>query len=250
MSAVSKDTRFDRAISFARRKHRQVDRVFKRVSRCDRDAFAACWSEPELQVVMQQLCSGIICLDQVLSKQECESVITGSRNRLSPSSMLDGDRLTVSSHRTSTGVSLADHELPRICGKVRQLLHRITRLPIVNQEEIKVVNYTRGQEYKVHHDCHKFARRSENGRFLESGGHRKFSCLIYLNEVVSGGCTLFPRLNLSIMPRPGRLVIWNNLDAGFIKSEMVHCSEPVIAGEKWVITCWVREHEYRDEPLS
>jgi len=88
MSVVSMDTRFYRAISFARRKHRQVDRVFNRVSRCDRDAFAACWSEPELQVVMQQLCSGIICLDQVLSKQECESVIAGSRNRLSESSML------------------------------------------------------------------------------------------------------------------------------------------------------------------
>ena len=43
-------------------------------------------------------------------------------------------------------------------------------------------------------------------------GQRTLTCMIYLNDVESGGETEFTKLGLIIKPKKGTIVIWNNLN--------------------------------------
>jgi prolyl 4-hydroxylase len=68
---------------------------------------------------------------------------------------------------------------------------------------------------------------------------------MYLNTVESGGETIFPTAGLTIRPRQGDALLFYNVYAnGELDPESLHGSSPVLAGEKWVATKWVREAEY------
>ena len=65
--------------------------------------------------------------------------------------------------------------------------------------------------------------------------------MAYLNAVEEGGETAFPRLGVSIAPRPGMLLIWNNADEdGVPNPHVLHAGTPVTRGTKYIITKWYR----------
>ncbi|MNC97313.1 hypothetical protein D3C83_149320 [compost metagenome] len=65
--------------------------------------------------------------------------------------------------------------------------------------------------------------------------------MAFLNPVEEGGATEFPRLGLSIEPRPGALLIWNNADRDGVPNPWtLHAGRPVIRGVKYIITKWYR----------
>ena len=65
--------------------------------------------------------------------------------------------------------------------------------------------------------------------------------MIYLNNVDSGGETHFPKLNLNLVPKRGTLVLWNNLNEDTtVNYELLHSGKPVISGDKWILTKWLR----------
>ena len=66
--------------------------------------------------------------------------------------------------------------------------------------------------------------------------------MIYLNDVIEGGETEFPKLNKSFIPKKGTALIWNNLNEdGSLNSNTIHQAHPVLKGEKTVITKWFRQ---------
>lgn len=69
----------------------------------------------------------------------------------------------------------------------------------------KVGRYYTNQKYANHWDA--FDLNTEDGRrFAQNGGQRVCTVLVYLNDVMSGGCTSFPRLSLRVQPKKGALV--------------------------------------------
>ena len=63
--------------------------------------------------------------------------------------------------------------------------------------------------------------------------------MVYLNNVQKGGTTQFVNLNQIIYPKKGRAVVWCNINKDGTPDEMtMHQSDPVIEGEKWIITKW------------
>ncbi|GAB5036906.1 prolyl 4-hydroxylase alpha subunit [Nannochloropsis oceanica] len=107
--------------------------------------------------------------------------------------------------------------------------------------------YLASQEYKQHFDA--FDLDTEDGRrFAENGGQRVATVLIYLNHVVSGGCTHFRCLNLSITPTQGLAVVFfpASLD-GCLDDRALHAAEPAI-DEKWVSQVWIRQGSYAGVP--
>lgn len=49
-------------------------------------------------------------------------------------------------------------------------------------------------------------------------------------------------MNISIKPKIGRVVIWNNLDKyGEGNHNTLHCGMPIIKGHKYIITKWFRD---------
>jgi prolyl 4-hydroxylase len=99
-------------------------------------------------------------------------------------------------------------------------------------------------------------RYSSGGRFdfhLDGGhwtdnpaGDREMTVLIYLDAPRAGGATHFPELGLRIEPRPGRLLVWNNLlPGGTIDPRMRHAGAPVKGGRKTILVTWIRERAIR-----
>ncbi len=68
------------------------------------------------------------------------------------------------------------------------------------------------------------------------GGVRILTVFLYLNDVEEGGGTNFPRLNLTVAPKLGRVLIWPsvlNHDPDAIDLQTEHQALPVIKGIKY-----------------
>lgn len=109
-----------------------------------------------------------------------------------------------------------------------------------NGETIQGQRYLQGQEFRPHFDWFTAGTsiwENEKSR----GGQRAFTAMAYLNPVEDGGETAFPRLGISVSPRPGTLLIWNNADEEGEPNEWtIHAGAPVVRGTKYIITKWYR----------
>lgn len=77
------------------------------------------------------------------------------------------------------------------------------------------------------------------------GGQRSITAMIFLNHVDEGGATEFTELGLSIEPKPGALLIWNNADPDGVPNPLtIHAGRPVVRGVKYVLTKWYRARRW------
>ena len=66
--------------------------------------------------------------------------------------------------------------------------------------------------------------------------------LVYLNQGFEGGETDFPLLDLKFKGRKGDALMFSNVDAsGAPDRRMFHAGLPPTAGEKWLLSQWVRD---------
>jgi prolyl 4-hydroxylase len=120
----------------------------------------------------------------------------------------------------------------------------LTGHPPDHGEPIQVLHYTPGAEYKPHHDYFDPVQPG-NDRVLAMGGQRVATLIMYLNDVEAGGSTVFPRLGLDVLPRRGAAVYFaNTQESGEIDARTLHGGSPVVAGEKWIATKWIRQGRY------
>lgn len=120
----------------------------------------------------------------------------------------------------------------------------VTGLPRENQELIHILRYNIGEEYKPHEDF--FHPGTDYfSEQIKRGGQRIYSVIIYLNEVEKGGETYFPRVNISVKPETGKVLIWKNVIGNLLNFNSKHAGLPVIAGEKWIAIKWVRELAFK-----
>lgn len=99
--------------------------------------------------------------------------------------------------------------------------------------------YEVGQEFKEHTD---FFKAYELDRFsTPTLGQRTWTFMVYLNEPESGGETRFVEVDLTVKPKLGMAVLWNNLlPSGNPNYFTRHQGMPVTAGTKVIITKWFR----------
>ena len=99
--------------------------------------------------------------------------------------------------------------------------------------------YEVGQEFKEHTD---FFKEYELDRFsTPTLGQRTWTFMVYLNEPESGGETRFVEVDLTVKPKLGMAVLWNNLlPSGNPNYFTRHQGMPVTAGTKVIITKWFR----------
>jgi len=107
-------------------------------------------------------------------------------------------------------------------------------------ETVQGQRYRDGQEFREH--CDWFWTLGDYWPAEERrGGQRGWTAMAYLNAVEEGGTTDFTRLGMSITPRPGALLVWNNAAPdGSPNWDTMHAAQPVVRGVKYVITKWYR----------
>ena len=189
-------------------------------------------------------------IKNVLTKEECDTLIDYCKPRLEKSKVVNSfsSKGKSRSHkdRTSSGCILYDdnQEIQKIIEKIKHLIEEHTQLPSENQEyPYQVLNYQIGEEYKHHWDQFRTDNKYWNYA-KKTGGQRKFSILIYLNNVEEGGETDYPYLDLKVKPEIGKMVIHTNMVGDECIEESYHGALPVIKGEKWVLVNWVRLNKY------
>ena len=197
----------------------------------------------EVRVLMSMKSPRVVLFGQVFSDAECAALIDAARPRLSRSLTVEtasgGEE--INADRTSDGMFFQRGELPL----VQQLEERIARLlnwPIENGEGLQVLRYGPGAEYKPHHDY--FAPEEPGtATILRRGGQRVGTLIIYLNEPAQGGATIFPESALQVVPQRGHAVFfsYDQPDPG---TRTLHGGAPVIKGEKWIATKWLREGRF------
>ncbi len=184
--------------------------------------------------------------EQFLTDEECDSLIKKAKPDLTQSTVVDNNSSqgVLDNRRTSSGTFLSKRlEIPA-AKKIRSRAAKLTGLSKKNGENIQVLHYSPGAEYQPHHDY--FDPNSKGGFFhYNRGGQRVATLLVYLNTPTAGGETIFPKARLKITPIKGSAVLFYNVDLqNRPDPQSLHGGAPVIAGEKWIATLWMREGEF------
>lgn len=183
-------------------------------------------------------------LDNVLSAEECDQLIQISTNKLQRSKVIDtvtGEE-TVIKERTSYGAFFTVRE-DEFIAKLDERIAKLMNSPVEHGEGLQVLNYKVGGEYRTHVDY--FSRAAEGEKHHLRGGQRVSTLVIYLNDVEEGGETTFPEIQLSVTPNKGSAVYFEYTNSlGQSDPMTLHAGAPVIRGEKWIATKWVRERNF------
>ncbi|KAL8554679.1 hypothetical protein ACS0TY_002751 [Phlomoides rotata] len=186
--------------------------------------------------------------------EQCEHIIEIAKSKLKPSSLALRKGETAESTkgvRTSSGAFIsASEDSTKVLDFVEQKIARATMIPKSHGEAFNVLRYEVGQRYVSHYDAFNPA---EYGPIKTQ---RVASFLLYLSDVEEGGETMFPFENganmntgydyegcigLKVRPRRGdSLLFYSLFPNGTIDPTSLHGSCPVVKGEKWVATKWIR----------
>ncbi|MCM3639315.1 2OG-Fe(II) oxygenase [Sporosarcina luteola] len=174
----------------------------------------------------------IVVLGNVLSDEECDELIQLSKDKLNRSKI--GTSREVNDQRTSSSTFIEESE-NEIVVRIENRVSSIMNIPIEHGEGLQILRYTPGQQYKAHND------------FFKTADNNRISTLVmYLNDVEEGGETYFPKLNFSVSPKKGMAVYFEYFYNDQAMNELtLHGGAPVITGEKWVATQWMRKQKVR-----
>ncbi|WP_199609030.1 prolyl hydroxylase family protein [Flocculibacter collagenilyticus] len=141
--------------------------------------------------------------------------------------------------RTSFTCDLGDQQQPFI-DDLDQRISAQLGISVNNSESIQGQKYNVGQEFKAHTDYFEPGT-LEYQKHASAMGQRAWSFMVYLNTTIKGGETYFPNLGVTIKPKKGMALIWNNLlPEGACNPATLHHAMPVISGDKYVVTKWFR----------
>ena len=187
----------------------------------------------------------IVMLEGFLSDQECDALIELALPKMLRSKTVvnetGGEQVHAS--RTSEGMFFqrGENELVKT---IETRIAKLVNWPVEHGEGLQVLHYKPGAEYKPHYDYFDPAH-AGSSTILQRGGQRLGTVLLYLNNPEKGGGTVFPDAGgFEASPRKGNAVFFS-YSQPHPDSKSLHGGSPVIAGEKWVATKWLREHEFR-----
>jgi prolyl 4-hydroxylase len=185
----------------------------------------------------------VVVFGGLLSDEECDALIALAKPRLARSLTVEtktgGEE--INADRTSNGMFFqrGENELVR---RIEARIARLVNWPEENGEGLQVLHYRPGTEYKPHYD---YFDPSEPGTptILKRGGQRVGTMVMYLAEPDKGGGTTFPDVHLEIAPKRGNAVFFS-YERPHPSTRTLHGGAPVLAGEKWIATKWLRERRF------
>ena len=185
----------------------------------------------------------LVCFfDNFLTADECDHIINLAKPQLADASVCAADGSRVEHEGRTNEYAFIPHDQDPTINYVCSKVARFANLPLYTAESMQVIYYDQNEEYKPHHDGWELTETN----WLGSSGNRIMTGLIYLNDVEAGGGTVFPELNIEVMPKKGRIVFFANTFLGnpHRHPQSLHGGAPVIRGEKWACNLWFREREY------
>ncbi|MCM3412192.1 2OG-Fe(II) oxygenase [Metabacillus litoralis] len=179
----------------------------------------------------------IAILGNVLSDEECDELIRLSKDRMRRSKI--GNSRELDELRTSSSMFFQDGE-NELVTRIEKRVSQIMNIPYEHGEGLQILNYQIGQEYKEHYDYFASASRPVSNPRIST-------LVMYLNDVEEGGETYFPKLNFSVSPQKGMAVYFEYFyDNQTLNELTLHGGAPVIVGDKWAATQWMRRRRVKE----
>lgn len=197
----------------------------------------------DVQVVVSLLLPRVVVLGGLLSHEECDELVAMSRQRLQRSQILNPQTGADEVHvdRTSEGTHFERGANP-LCARIEARIAALLEWPVEKGEAIQILRYGPGAQYRPHHDYFDPQWPGSAGH-LRRGGQRVASLVMYLNTPAQGGATVFPESNLEIGAVKGNAVFFS-YDRPHPMTRTLHAGAPVVEGEKWIATKWLRERRH------
>lgn len=179
-------------------------------------------------------------LEHFLSAEECRMLCEKIDAGVYPSPLYEKEKYE--GVRTSQSCNLDVYD-PVVAG----IETRIADLLGIDRswgEPLQGQRYEPGQCFKEHADFF-YVDQPYWAEYEPHGGQRTWTAMIYLNEPGTGGGTGFGYLDLTVKPKLGRILIWNNMVAdGSPNPWTMHEGQPVEDGVKYIVTKWYRERTF------
>ena len=187
----------------------------------------------------------VIVFGDVLSADECAELIDRARPKLTRSTTVNPENGSkdVIANRTSEGMFFNRGEDPFIEG-LEQRIASLMNWPVENGEGLQVLNYQIGAEYRSHFDYFP-PQQAGSAAHTARSGNRVATLVLYLNDVPNGGETYFPNAGISVAVKQGNAVYFRYMNGQRELDPLtLHGGAPVLDGEKWIMTKWVRERAF------
>ena len=185
----------------------------------------------------------VVVFGGFLADEECDALVASARPRMARSLTVETQTggEAVNADRTSDGMFFRRAETELIA-RIESRIARLLRWPLQNGEGLQVLNYQPGAQYKPHYDYFDPAAPG-TATILRRGGQRVGTLVMYLNTPAQGGATTFPDVGLAVAAQRGNAVFFS-YDKPHPTTQTLHGGAPVVAGEKWVATKWLRQGEF------
>ena len=178
----------------------------------------------------------LFAIGDFMTAAECAKMVELIDATARPSQVYDLDYSD--GYRTSYSGDVDPHD--PFVKKINRRIDDLMDIDPAFGENIQGQRYMPGQEFKPHHDWF-HPNTSYWEREVSRGGQRSYTTMVFLNEVEEGGTTDFVDLGVSLAPKTGVLLAWNNTNPdGLVNHKTLHAGRPVIAGAKYIITKWYR----------
>lgn len=182
-------------------------------------------------------------IHDLVDPEMCDYLINVAAPHLEPARTVDPrtgkavhNRIRTNSHAGIHGGML---DIP--IHLVEKDLTHVARAEVSRAERLALLRYGVGEEYRPHFDYIN-PHAADFQREYRDRGQRVKTVFAYLNDVPVGGETDFPRLGVKVKPERGGGILFRNLrPEGTPDDATLHAGCPVIEGEKWLATLWIRE---------
>ena len=192
----------------------------------------------------------IVAIDDVLSEAEADALIDIAHETGFTGSTTTGEvdeTGTINRQRDASRTSMqawcqgrCDSE-PLVEALYSRIAH-ITTVPPDNYEHLQLLKYETGQKYSTHHDLLGL------DPVVSACGPRILTFFLYLSDVEEGGETNFPTLDMAVVPKKGRAVLWPNVQDSDLETQepgTMHEARPVLRGRKFAANSWIHLKDYR-----
>ncbi len=205
---------------------------------------SALWAHDKYVKVLTQVKQPrIVVFGDLLSQQECEALIELARPRMLRSQTVVNatGESEVNEARTSQGMFFGRGE-NELCQRIEARIAALVNWPVEHGEGLQVLRYGQGAEYKPHYDYFD-PYQPGIAPILKRGGQRVGTVVMYLNTPRQGGATTFPDAGIDVHAVAGQAVFFA-YGVPHPSTGTLHGGAPVLEGDKWVATKWLRERVF------
>lgn len=194
-------------------------------------------------------------VENFITEEECDILVKhgGSRLRRATVAAEDGSSIVSENRKAQQASYNLNHETPSkdplwpLYQRVMSVTnhHAGMHLEPEGQEDFTIIQYNVDDQYTPHCDgtC--------DGSTHISGG-RVATAVLYCRAAERGGGTTFTKSDIFVKPRSGMGTFFSykgpdgRMDEGYTE----HSGCPVLEGEKWITTVWMREGVSLQEPWT